>query len=318
MKEKSIWFRYFVCNRARVYWNAVLARTGIGRAIESKFHKETLDKQAAHDIIRSYILSGTPALISRFGCIESRCLGEGYGISFGLLKRFSKSALQTIHNNAGVFPHGETAAYRFFEITRDVIRNIDLLGVWTTEMHDYLVNEQCRKDVVLTDLANLDPFDCEHPWTEALKGKKVLVVHPFQESIEQQYKKRELLFENPNVLPAFELTVVKAVQTIASQQDARFETWEQALQYMYDECMKRDFDVAVLGCGAYGMPLASMLKDAGKVAIHLGGVTQMLFGIKGGRWDVGPAAAMYNEHWVRPLPSETPQKAVKVEEACYW
>ena len=45
--------------------------------------------------------------------------------------------------------------------------------------------------------------------------------------------------------------------------------------------MKFDFDVALIGCGAYGFPLAAKLKTAGKQAIHLGGVLQALFGIKG-------------------------------------
>ena len=49
--------------------------------------------------------------------------------------------------------------------------------------------------------------------------------------------------------------------------------------------MEEIFDVAIIGCGAYGMPLAAMLKQAGKQAIHLGGATQLLFGIKGKRWE---------------------------------
>ena len=49
--------------------------------------------------------------------------------------------------------------------------------------------------------------------------------------------------------------------------------------------MKIDFDVAIIGCGAYGFPLAAKLKQAGKQAIHLAGATQLLFGIKGKRWE---------------------------------
>jgi len=29
-------------------------------------------------------------------------------------------------------------------------------------------------------------------------------------------------------------------------------------------------------------------------------------------------AAMMNEHWVRPLPEETPKQNKKVEGGCYW
>jgi len=83
--------------------------------------------------------------------------------------------------------------------------------------------------------------------------------------------------------------------------------------------MKIDFDVALIGAGSYSIPLASFVKGIGKKAIHLGGETQILFGIKGGRWDVREAErSFYNEHWVRPLSSEVPQNYQNVENGCYW
>ena len=126
------------------------------------------------------------------------------------------------------------------------------------------------------------------------------------------------MFQNPDILPAFDLTVLRAVQTIAGETDDRFSDWEDALEYMYGEAMKIDFDVAIIGCGAYGMPLGARLKDSGKIAIHLGGATQLLFGIKGARWDNHPLSRLYNDNWVRPLETETPKAAKKVENACYW
>ena len=54
---------------------------------------------------------------------------------------------------------------------------------------------------------------------------------------------------------------------------------------MQKEIDKIDFDIAILGCGAYGYPLASYIKSIGKKAIHIGGATQLIFGIKGKRWE---------------------------------
>jgi hypothetical protein len=93
--------------------------------------------------------------------------------------------------------------------------------------------------------------------------------------------------------------------------DLRFE-----LPYL---CFSGDAEIIILGCGAYGFPLASKLKAAGKQVIHLGGATQLLFGIKGKRWDNNPpTAALYNEYWTRPAPQEYPPGALKVEGGCYW
>ena len=48
---------------------------------------------------------------------------------------------------------------------------------------------------------------------------------------------------------------------------------------------KEDFDICLIGAGAYGFPLAAYVKRKGKKAVHLGGALQLLFGIKGSRWE---------------------------------
>ena len=88
---------------------------------------------------------------------------------------------------------------------------------------------------------------------------------------------------------------------------------------MKNQILKKDFDIALIGCGAYGFPLAAHVKRIGKQAIHLGGSLQILFGIKGKRWDNHPVISkLYNEHWIRPRVEDKPNKAHLVEDACYW
>jgi len=45
---------------------------------------------------------------------------------------------------------------------------------------------------------------------------------------------------------------------------------------MKNEISEIDFDVAIIGAGAYGLPLASYIKEMGRQAIHMGGSTQMV------------------------------------------
>ena len=82
-----------------------------------------------------------------------------------------------------------------------------------------------------------------------------------------------------------------------------------------------EFDVAIIGCGAYGYPLAAEIKRMGKVVIHLGGATQILFGIIGNRWEKDHpefCRKFVNDAWVRPMDKEKIQNAGSVENACYW
>lgn len=53
---------------------------------------------------------------------------------------------------------------------------------------------------------------------------------------------------------------------------------------MKEQNNKLDFDITLIGCGTYGLPLAARIKRMNKVAIHTAGWTQMLFGIYGERW----------------------------------
>ncbi len=320
-ERRKIWKKYNLTNQAMLWVNRVSVRV-FKKKLPNPFdtvRPRLAEMDAAQEKIKEILMKGEPALIARFGSNEAWCTAEGIGIRLNARKNFDKKTLLQIHRNAGVFPSGKEMALRFSEISEQSAREVDMLGYWSTGMQNYLVEEVCKGDVFLTGLANLEPYYSTNPWSAALKGKKVLVIHPFKESIEKQYQKRELLFENPEMLPEFDLQVMQAVQTIAGQKDERFEDWEQALNYMHQEAMKYDFDVAIIGCGAYGMSLGAKLKQSGKIAIHLGGATQILFGIKGSRWDNHPVIGkLYNEHWVRPSEEERPKTAQTVENACYW
>ena len=64
---------------------------------------------------------------------------------------------------------------------------------------------------------------------------------------------------------------------------------------------------------------AFIKRELGRQAVHLGGATQLLFGIKGCRWDAWPQFnALYNASWVRPLALETPDVHKAIEGGAYW
>jgi len=78
-------------------------------------------------------------------------------------------------------------------------------------------------------------------------------------------------------------------------------------------------DVAIVGAGAWSLLLVTYAKSLGAWGIHLGGPTQLLFGIKGRRWESSEDVSRYfNEAWVRPSANETPRTVRQVENGCYW
>lgn len=279
-------------------------------------------KEDTNEYIYNALLSPEPFLAARFGntelsvmtsILKNRICGESKENTERLDKWFSR--LVTL---SGFFPEKRELADKFTDLMLDSCKDINMHAIWHRPMEDFVVTEYLPH-AELTYLTWLEPWYSKNPWTRALAGKKVLVIHPFEESIQFQYSRREKLFPGTDILPEFQLKTLKAVQTISGVKDERFQDWFEALDYMYCEAMKIDFEIAIIGCGAYGMPLAAKLKRAGKKAIHLGGVTQILFGIKGRRWIESPTAKIpFNEYWIYPSENETPPNAKDVEVGCYW
>jgi hypothetical protein len=280
---------------------------------------KVINVQEANEFLKTKINGSKPFMFGRYGSTEINCVTEFLLYKKGIVDEINLKRIEIACNHNGLFPLKHKTIEDFSKLMLDLSKESDLYGTFRMIMEDYYIKYYMRKDVVLTHLYMMDFWLYDEPFTYALKGKKVLVIHPLAEQIEQQYAKRDLLFNNKKVLPEFELKTIKAVQTIAGERDERFKDWFEALDYMYNQAMEIDFDVAILGCGAYGFPLAAKIKKAGKIAIHMGGVTQMLFGIKGARWDMHPEASkLYNDYWIRPEAKDIPKNAKDVEEGCYW
>lgn len=289
---------------------------------------------SANDLNRSIyegLLGDKPFMVCRFGSTEFENFSYEYAMRQSIWKRYNwyingwlprihcsveyeKEILRRLCTCSGFFPYDISLLSHYTDLVLQDIPLIDVLGVWRQEN---MLNS-IPSHVQTGEMSALEPYDYQQPWSKALAGKKVLVVHPFSETIEKQYQKRELLWENKDVLPEFELKTIKAVQSLAGEKTP-YKDWFEALHHMEEQMDALDYDIAIVGCGAYGFHLAAHAKRMGKKAVHLGGATQILFGIKGKRWDENPDVnKFYNEYWVYPSLEDKPKQASKVEGGCYW
>lgn len=296
------------------------------------------DPDRASELIYNLLASGKPCMIARYGSTEMFAITNYLGVTakhhsawkYIQGKQFAwwweNNVKDQMTRWSGFFPATEENLMKFGEMMVEDSKQVDILGSWlSTEQY---LNEQL-KSASRVHLMQLEPFWGTKPWSRALKGKRVLVVHPFSETIKTQYDKRHELFLKDETLPDFEvLEVVRAVQSIGGE--SSYKDWFDALNFMKSEIEKHDFDVCLVGCGAYGFPLAAHVKRMGKQAVHLGGALQLLFGIRGNRWEdpnygvkewgipSGTYSGLSNEYWVRPSKEEKPKTAGQVEGSCYW
>lgn len=282
--------------------------------------KELVSAKEIQQQMAQAIRDNTPFMAGRLGAVELAAM-RAYEFDD---KRIIAKNLTQLCSNAGFFPNDERLLSRFYEEMVTACKNTDFLAAWFQPFEDYYIRNAFAEELQMTYLHYIDPFRCpDNPWTKALAGKKVLVIHPQAALIQSQYENhRKELFPGTEILPEFTLYTLKAVQTSAGETDKRYTTWFDALFDMYEQAIRIDFDLAILGCGAYGFPLASRLKKAGRQAVHLGGITQVLFGIHGKRWDEDKnhqfLQQYYSDAWVRVEASDRPKAAKEIEGGCYW
>lgn len=304
----------------------------------STYDRGITDPDKASEQIYNLLASGKPCMIARYGSTEMLAITNYLGVTakhHSVLKYiqgkqfawwWEDNVKDQMTRWSGFFPSTEENLMKFGELMIVDSKLLDILGSWLSDEQTMI--KYLKLNLTKVTLLALEPYWSKNPWSRILEGKKVLVIHPFASLIEQQYnEKREVLFEDKRVLPKFELNTIKAVQSLGG--DCEYHDWFEALDFMKKQMDATDYDIVLIGCGAYGFPLAAHAKRMGKQAVHLGGALQLLFGIRGKRWDdpnygiqefgkQNTYKTLFNDSWIYPSASFIPSKAKQVEGGCYW
>ena len=278
----------------------------------------------AQEMMYQKLMTGEPCLIGRIGATEIRNI-EGTmhkNDSFfqklklrftmhqtGVGKKFRKIWAAMIDNPDDAFFD------RFTDLMLEDIKELDAFASWRWEESGVFRKPYPFEVISLWDL---EPFFFEHPWTRALAGKRVLVIQPFTKAIESQYQYRAQLFRNPEILPEFELqTYMPFFRGL--RDDPANKSWFENLDCMKEEISKLEFDIALIAAGPYGFSLGAHVKRMGKQAVIMGGVLQLLFGIRGSRWDgLQEYHPLFNPYWIYPGDESKPKNFSSFDGGCYW
>lgn len=271
--------------------------------------KKNISLQEANELLAASIRSGQPMSFIRMGISELNWVTMWLDM-MRLPNWFYYAWVQKLF-------HSDEENQRFVDLMLHAYQTADYMGNWYwSEAEGKLLTQYapqatyCSADVV-------EAYRLEHSWMSELAGKRVLVVNPFVETIRQQYARKDLIYPS-GYLPDFELITVPSVWYNADG-NSDFATWFDALEYLEQQVDKETYDIALLGCGPFGVPLTAHIKETGHQAIYVGGVLQILFGIKGNRWDDREyASKFYNEYWVRPGEDNKPKSTKDLDGNCYW
>jgi len=163
-------------------------------------------------------------------------------------------------------------------------------------------------------------FD-KNNWLQGLKGKSILIISPFVETIKEQLLVQDKLFTGSQYDWFHDCTfsfVMPPVTLAGNHQNKEwyehFETFKDRVQLSQ---LENDFEVALVSCGGYGIPICGFIyNELQRSTIYMGGALQIIFGIMGGRWEHNNK--FINEHWKRPSEAERPPNFKSIEGGCYW
>ena len=287
----------------------------------------TLSLKESNDKLIELLKSNKPFYVTRMGIGAETYITYTYKISNNVNNNNIRQYLPMLSNNAGIYNITTAQSLiKYCSMYFNSIKNSNHLACFK----DAIINEQKymkpNNEILYSRI--LEPFYCcledIKPWSHFLYGKKVLIISPFIESFKTQLKNNFQIFKNPEkkiFLDNQEFIFYKCFQTSAGNYIHK--NWEETFVIMCNDISKLDFDIALISCGGYGVPLSYYIKkELQKSAIYIGGGLQLLFGVMGKRWennDMWKKIIKENEsNFIKPSGYEIIKNNNNIENGCYW
>jgi hypothetical protein len=200
------------------------------------------------------------------------------------------------------------------EITQFFVHEGFVMQLFNIYKNDFIKKYNIKNLQILNGTEFQDRID--YIFT-CMNNKKVLAISSFDGLIKSQYESGNLkkIYKNfPNITKLETFKFPYCFHNNGPHQNY-FET----LEIVFEEIKKLDFDIAILGCGAYGHMLCHKIENELKRdAIYVGGSIQTLFGIISSR-EKEHGKIKYNKYWISDIPPEyRPDNFKLIENGCYW
>ena len=232
-------------------------------------------------------------------------------------------------NNAGIRISNMQSALKYTNLYLKAFGECEVYSGWEPwgavyhaiqQSHDFITSNFKNKQQIWAYVFDLYHY-LYNPWSHSLKGKRILIVSPFIDSIKEKIPIRKEIYGGIDLFPDCEFVFIKPPQTQADEPSEEFDIEFNKFTDELDK-IKDTFDIALCSCGGYGNLVCGYIYDVlDKSAIYVGGVLQMYFGIYGSRWlrERKDIMRMYmNKHWSRPKEIEKPKNHTNVEGSAYW
>jgi hypothetical protein len=234
--------------------------------------------------------------------------------------------LKELENNAGIKIMTNESLNIYVEKLINSYDNCTVIAEWdqngevfahTGKGQQFIQNRTSNTPKI--DAIALEPYYFKNSWMSALKGKKILIIHPFIKTISKQLNNLGALFPNRNWFEDCTFQIISPPLTLAGNHKNK--DWQEHYQDFLEKLNTiTDFDIALVAAGGYGMLIANYIyKEMDKSVMYIGGALQIFFGIIGKRWfENKDILKLVNDDWIRPDKLDKPLNYTNVEKGCYW
>lgn len=244
------------------------------------------------------------------------------------IKRFEERLLFHGLKQVGIFPATPSYYLEYNKFYMEHVRNLDCLGLFNYPREIRLIQyyQLKNKFVFFVDQEpdKSSPSREDNCYLQYFRDKKILLVCPFGHFLKQRATQE--IFEGvwsktgkKWFYPA-QVDSVEFPYGFSRETQEKYPTATDLYHDIVSEIDKKDFDVALISAAGLAIPIASYIKNLGKVAIDLGGHQQFLFGVMGKRWrDKTDFRQKYlNEHWVDMPDYYKPNEKDVCDQGAYW
>ncbi len=234
--------------------------------------------------------------------------------------------LMELENNAGIHIKSEESLNTYKKYLLGAYDHCTVIAEWdnkgkvfahTGAGQQFIANR--TQHIPKINALELEPYYFKNSWMPDIKGKRILIIHPFVKTIKKQIPNLKSIFPDRVWFEDCTFQVIRPPLTLAGNHQNI--DWQEHYK-SFIETLKDidDFDLALVAAGGYGMLISDYIfTEMKKSVMYIGGALQVFFGIIGKRWfDNKVILKLVNDEWIRPLKEDKPPNFTNVEKGCYW
>jgi hypothetical protein len=269
-------------------------------------------------VLQDLIQTKSPFFIGRLSGIETNFCGLKLA-----QKSPDASLIQLMQLWAGIYLTTNEDATKYTAEYTSAVDSCDMLGVWDGSMYtqaidfyDYARDKYSHKYIPAQSLEPYYYFN-EPSYRPLFVNKTILVITSHEHTIRQQVINIDSIFPK-KIFENCRFIVVRAPLQYAECCDGR--PWTAHFEELKNKIRGLKFDVALVGCGGFGMPICNFIyKEMNSSALYVGGALQLFFGVIGTRWlSSTKIRSLRNSSWCWPLANDKPRGFLHGESQSYW